>query len=442
MSATNEAKTPPRPTTVKLPVFVRQTKSSFDTALGLPPLTTNLFQRLIRSPRIESQYAKERECTEMLCALLLNAPMLRWCLFGWMADQIGLPTETLDALTFEIETEQPIGNKRDDLRIVGRSIDTTDLHPALIWTVEVKVGAWFHASGQQYDDAAAEMPVDDDCLPVNQLLNYDHWLSKQSAEHRAGFVLAITEHTGDLPESLICSWACLTWTGLGEQIAAALRVGELSASEQLPARHALGFIRANLWRTSEMADTRLDYNDISLIRAYAAIAEECEEKVDRLVGSLAEVLENSGIGKGKISETSSLFSSGCTTVYRELNRDCFIIAGIGADLTTGEDYIAVWIETPPKHPNKAAIQTIISIASPKMRDRNPRWRHMLPTDERSVGGVVDMELTQPLASLLVADDQVAAAQAFIRTALDDLKVAGLADSFAKLSDTTAKEKKK
>ena len=53
---------------------------------------------------------------------------------------------------------------------------------------------------------------------VNQLLNYDAWLSQQEATHKAGFVLAIPNHQSDLPVGLSVTWRCITWSGLAIEL--------------------------------------------------------------------------------------------------------------------------------------------------------------------------------------------------------------------------------
>ncbi len=414
---------------VQLPIFTFAPASAMAAELSLPTISTNLFQRLIRNPRAESDRAKERECCEMLCAILLNAPTLRNHLIRWMARHVGFPPAMLDDLMFAIDTEQAIGSKRDDLRVVATSDRSVDEHPVFIWTVEVKVGASFHESEQQFG-TDADGHADEDRLPVNQLLNYDHWLAAQPAQHRAGFVLALTDRTSDLPTPLICPWACLSWTGLGEQIALALRGDDLPEGEQLLARHALGFIRNNLWRTSEMADTRLDYNDVSLIRAFAVLAQECEEKVEQLVEPLVEVMEKSGIGSGEVGRASSLFKgNGSAHVSRKLGQDSTVYAGIGGDTSDGQDFLSVWFDTPGKHAQKAAFRGQLKAIEPKLRERNQKWRVASEEVQSGWAGWTDCHLTVPLATLLVADDQQKAVVTFVQDALNDLKETGIIDAF-------------
>src|SRR5687767_15050925 len=132
-----------------LPVFVLAPAADLARELHLPSPSNNLFQRLIRNPHAESDRAKERECAEMLCALLQNAPGLRLQLLRWLGAKVLFDVEKLDRLRFNIDTEQPIGAKRDDLRIVGSPDGTEEQGPTLLWTVEVKVGASFHESAAQ-----------------------------------------------------------------------------------------------------------------------------------------------------------------------------------------------------------------------------------------------------------------------------------------------------
>src|SRR5688572_21962141 len=149
-----------------LPVFVLAPAADLVRELHLPSPSNNLFQRLIRNPHAESERAKERECAEMLCALLQNAPGLRLHLLRWLGVQVGFDVEKLDRLRFTIDTEQPIGAKRDDLRIVGLPDAPGEDRPALIWTVEVKVGASFHESAAQLarDEQPQAANTSDACI--------------------------------------------------------------------------------------------------------------------------------------------------------------------------------------------------------------------------------------------------------------------------------------
>ena len=187
----------------------RDTEESVD--LGLPTDSDNIFQRLIRNPHLNSDTPRERECTEMLCSVLCNAPILRSQLLRWIGRFVGDLPHDFDDIEFQIDTEGSIGSKRDDLRIEGWRHTEEGQELVLIWTVEVKVGAQFHESSFQYEEA-------DDSELVNQLINYDVWLDQQSAQYRGGFVLALSNMSGELPQSLRMPWYCFTWTGLGQEV--------------------------------------------------------------------------------------------------------------------------------------------------------------------------------------------------------------------------------
>lgn len=197
--------------------------------LKLPPTPHNIFHRLIRNLHAESDHPRERECTEMLAAVLLNAPSIRDHVLRWMAASMGMDPNVLDGLTLRIQTEQSIGAKRDDLRIEATTVEGKDYRPVLLWTVEVKVGAYFHGSTLQAVDPEGAADAGE---LVNQMVNYDCWLAQQPHRHRGGFVLALSDLTADLPKSLTCPWTCLTWTGLGVVLQGALR-GQLPPQEAL-----------------------------------------------------------------------------------------------------------------------------------------------------------------------------------------------------------------
>ena len=194
--------------------------------------------------------------------------------------------------------------QRDDLRIEGFAPESDGDGPrrVVLWTVEVKVQAYFHASTDQTGGPPAgnSDETDDDETPmVNQLVNYDAWLEGQVADHKAGFVLAIPDHAGDLPEGLTQKWACTTWTRLGNTVRQALEGNALPESEAEWAKHLLGFIRTHLWSASEMADTQLTLDHVAFLRANWFLGAETERIVDDLVASLEPVLAESGLGLGQ-----------------------------------------------------------------------------------------------------------------------------------------------
>lgn len=415
--------------TSSAPVLISTRRTDFVADLQLPSTSTNLFHRLIRNPRPDSNFAKERECTEMLCALLQNAPVVRDTLLTWMASQAGLSEMAWETLALSFETEQPIGPKRDDLRITGW--DAADTH-RLLWTVEVKVGASIHLSSPlvEVNEEAAEASA-----AVSQIENYDRWLVTQTAEQRAGFVVALHDCTAFLPSNLKMNWTCLTWTGIGEQLARVLTTIPLVPHEQFLAKHVLGFIRENLWRVGEMSETRLDFNDVALIRAFGMLATTCEEKVNRLVAPLIAVLSQSSIGTGPVKHTKSLFNTGSmhSVVYRTLAKDAQIYAGIGA--YEEGDYLSVWIQSLSRHPVKESLKSALAELESKLKARNPAWKVTPQHITAGWAAWVDLELTVPLARLLAAEDQVQEVKGFIHASLEDLKACGVIDAFNRTMGT-------
>ena len=171
-------------------------------ALDLPSADTNLFERIIRNPFTSGGALRERECAEMLCAVLQNAGGLRAAIMAWLAGLAHGEALPLDDLEVSLGTEQSVYGKRDDLRITAQRRDAESDALDLLWTVEVKVGASFHTGSSLVDE------VEED---VSQIANYDHWLTRQESARKAGFVLAKTDRTGGLPSPLANHWVCITW---------------------------------------------------------------------------------------------------------------------------------------------------------------------------------------------------------------------------------------
>jgi hypothetical protein len=426
------------PKTVRaFPALITNGPTDLAIELELPASSENLFQRIIRNPRPESDQPKERECTEMFCAILQNAPALRNSVLCWMADKVRLNLPNPENLRFVFDTEQStVGAKRDDLRIVALS--EHEQCPVFTWSVEVKVGASFHHSTEEFGDEL-KGSNEKEALPVNQLVNYNRWLKGCLTQHRAGFVLSLYDRKNDLPSSLDCPWECLTWTGLAEVIVQALRKDTLPQPERFLAKHVLGFIRTHLWRASEMSEASLDFNDVALIRAFAVLAKDCEQKVNRLVAPLGDVIKKAGIGKGQVRHTKSLFGGiPYSGVHRHLGGKSSIYAGIGGDPDSSADYLSVWIQTPPNNARKPAIKKALAKIEPRLKKRNSDW--LLPSQENDSGDAAwgDVELSVPLTVLLVEEDQEKAVRDFCRKALNDLKESGILTAF---DFTTGKRKK-
>ena len=394
-------------------IFPQQ--SDLATELGLPDIDDNLFQRIICNPHIEASNPRERECTEMLCAVLRNTNVLRLHLLRWMADLSGTTIDRFDDLHFVIETEGAIGSKRDDLRIEGWRETEEERERILLWTVEVKVGASFHES-TPLDGVAG---LNEDAEFVNQVVNYDHWLANQSVQHRAGFVLALSDMSDSLPSNLSCSWRCLSWTKLGLKLQDAVQDQQLPEKEKFLAKHLLGFITYNLWRTTEMSEFELNFDDVALIRAFAAIGRDCEETINRLVEPLDALINDCGIAGGKRIHQKSLYKpSNRSVFYGTLfdSADCkhpLLFAGVSGS------QIAIWLETAPGKEKKPIIHAVIQSVLPLLKERNADWQ----MDDED--GWRDLEISRPLTSLLNATDQARKFESFFRAALEDLLETGV-----------------
>ncbi len=412
-----------------------------DLVSNLPSASTNIFQRIIRNPRPESANARERECTEMLASVLMNAPTLRRCIFRWMADMSDLDAEVIkqiDDLDFDYITEGFIGRKRDDLRIEGRRVDDADENPFLLWTVEVKVGSAFHRSAAQTldDDCEPIDYVEDDGIDeklVNQLKHYDDWLDVRHAQHCGGFVLALNDLGHLLPAlGLKRTWTCVSWTRLGLEIRSAIKGQNLPPQETLLAKHLFGFISKNLWRLDEMPATelRLDFNDIALIRAFSKIGRDCERKVNELVAAAIPVITEAGVGIGEVTASQRLFKgSSSSYVERFLvpgqtkGSDPCLHVGIGSE-GSYEEYLGVWVLMSPNHSKAKAVLKSVEPFLKKLHERQLKWEMGTGVeDDYAVLG-----LTVPLTDLLAAENQQAKLKEFVKAALTDLKITGAVDA--------------
>jgi hypothetical protein len=400
--------------------------------LDLPRAHHNLFSRLIRNPCPRDRPPRERECAEMLCAVLDTAPVVRDGIMQSLAERAGLgPLPDLDHQRPHIDTEQPIGTKRDDLRITVRDPESQEL--TLLWTIEVKVGAGFHESSRLPEPDADQhsTPSDPGDELVHQISNYDAWLDVQTVPSgsKAGFVISLDSKAAEtLPRPLRCTWTCVTWTELGQQVEHLIEDGSLPPAQDLLARHLAGFIREHLWQET-MTDNPIRFDDLALLRAHATYGSETEQTVHNLVSRLFPVLEQSGLGRGTIKHQHNLFSGHRRSiVYRSLLVDDarslpWVDAGIVADEYTR---MVIWLETSPNHKDKHAACAAIRAKMDDLRTRNPNWE-AVPAEERSW---VDLRLRAPLEPLLGAGNQIEAFEAFFRRGFEDLVTTGVAAALA------------
>ncbi|MCC9608769.1 hypothetical protein LOC68_08605 [Blastopirellula sp. JC732] len=376
---------------------------------------------------------RERSCAEMLCVVLLNCPQLRTFIFQQFADQCGWQDLPLAELDYEIETEQAVGGKRDDLRIVGFDRHDETHTPVLLWTIEIKVQAGIHhSSGETYGEE--EEPVEDFAASVTQLENYDRWLEVQNvaADRKAGIVLSIPSHAHHIAELVAAGklrprWHCLRWTDLGNWIEQQLETNSLAPNEKVFAEHLLGFLLRYLQDPSEMSDHRIDIEDLALIRAYAQQGKACASRIHSLVSPLRQVFEQSGIWFEKVAHQKALFRPSVRSMVwgylvpngkRKPTMELSLCAGIHRDVAR------VWIEVSPSSPISSQVRNAVADHFEALQKRNPEWT--IPDPEESTWRVVN--IVKPLAWLLMQEDQAGAVAEFVEGCLEDLKQAGVIEA--------------
>ena len=207
----------------------------------LPSPGDNLFGRLIRDPNRPGKPPRERECTEMLCGVLLNAPALRSLVLDRLAELAGVVPLDWDGLRLTWQTEAKVtGGKRDDLRLEAVDPETGRL--LLVWTIEVKVQAGFHHS----------IDVEDGESLAHQLVNYDRWLSgMRGVGQRLGFVLSVERLDDSMPQGLENTWTCFTWWDLRGVLEDAIAESDLPSPDRPPRCPPRGVHSPGIWRDGE-----------------------------------------------------------------------------------------------------------------------------------------------------------------------------------------------
>jgi len=389
----------------------------------------NLFRRIIRNPNPYGRLPKERECAEMLCGCLINMPVFQTAFLSQMAELANqiVPFEEME---FRFRTEQPIWGKRDDLRIEG--FDNQGVRK-LLWSVEIKVGAGFHYSysTNQGDSSEHEKKTDEDAQEeeltrklVNQLKNYDDWLSKQKVDYKAGFVLSIWDQKNHLPNSLAERWYCMTWQDIGRWLGSFIE-DKKSVVEGFLARQLLGFIEQALG--GKIVDNKLSLEDIGLLKAFYLNGQSSIQNLRNIVSSVATNFENSGplpfelkrddffkfhVGQGILQTFWWPFQD-----PREGDWPC-LCAGI---TSKGGLDIIVYISTKPSHSKKEEIRELLDEKFKDLILRDPRWNSFI--SEPSFWW--DIEHRVPLEKLLCEEDQVEWMENHFRKVFKDLEAVGI-----------------
>lgn len=368
----------------------------------------------------------------MLCSMFQHCPVLRRRCLQWMAARgnAAVP-EPGDEMDWTFKTEFSVASGRLDLLIdaTPEEADAPGTNPSsgLTWIVEVKVQSSFHqAPAVEQQTARGERGAGEDKQFVNQIDNYDWWLSRQEARHRAGFVLGVADLSADLPTSLDNPWTCVRWAGLGRCLEEACSEGSLSDAESFMARQMAGFIRLNLWSESTMNDEELTFDDVALVRAMSLHGQGCRDKVKELVSVACDSLEETDLGvEPPRCQRNLRISSPKLWARLELvdSGDVRIQGGVHfADFV-----LAVWAK-----PNSSLYQGVHDIVNSKfdeLEQQDERWRRFEDTESEWASEWRPAEIRMPLTDLLAADDQEGAVREFVETGLHHLEEAGILDAF-------------
>ncbi|WP_146595990.1 hypothetical protein [Novipirellula galeiformis] len=331
-----------------------------------------------------------------------------------------------------METEQSIGSKRDDLRIEGfRTDEDVDETQIVLWTVEIKVAAPLHESSRQrWGEEGLEEPSSDPEM-VSQLVNYDAWLAKQSVEYVGGFVLSIRNSSGKIPDGLTQTWSCITWTDLAMVVQDALADNLLPPTEHSFAEHMLGFIRNRLWDTTDMTTSRLELDDIALLRALAAIGPSCSQKVKDLARQFEQVSRDTGIEFVDIRTPTSPYFDRTVGIEHGVSARCVNnqLGEVSVSAKVEVDDVCVSISTYPKNCKAhLMVRDIFSMSRMQLSERNPDWVFFDPVDsDYSIA-----KISKPLVSVLAHEDWQAPLIDFVRDVLADLRDIGILESLVNL----------
>ena len=159
-----------------------------------------------------------------------------------------------------------------------------------------------------------------------------------------------------------------------------------------------------------MADERIDFDDIALMRAYAQIGWGCEKKVNQMVATLADVIRESGVGQGDVKPQQTLFKELCQIL---------VVRGVFDPALSVYPYLLLALrrlfcgvprnvsETRHKAANVGGHQWSIF--------GDPAAKRQLASHFE--GGWHSLKLRRPLVDLLTVEDQAAVLRDFVARAL-------------------------
>jgi hypothetical protein len=400
-----------------------------DTDLTLPRRDHNLFERIIRNPLPPGSTPKERECAEMLCAVLQNAPGIRYGLMAWLGEFVGYDGVPFDELDLHIETEQSVYGKRDDLRITGLYSDSEDEAVALLWTIEIKVGAPFHFGSSVVYDGEEEDGGSED---VSQIANYDYWLTDQEAAHKAGFILSISDRSEELPRPLTNTWRCVLWSQMAAQVRRILDSDDqLADIDVFLGSHLLGFTHYNFGEEGENMDDYLDFDDIAFLRAFGHVGARAEVRVQNLVEGLRPVLEEVAVGVGTIRSQKNLFRKWHRyMLFQHITESDDSQAPrlfVGMQIGPVPMY-RLWIEMSPRYTYRDGVYNVMSSHQEELSTPQSQ-RRLVPLDSSSWQQLLN-EL--PLEKLLSKSDQQLFLAEYTGASLIALKESGLTDEIRRI----------
>jgi len=357
----------------------------------VPSPSNNLFLRTIRKT---VNVPKERECTELLCAIMRNSATVRNKIIGFLLEYIESPKLNLSEYKFTIDTENQVAGKLDDLRITGES--SSEPRNNILLIIEIKV-----QSGWSYS-----YPLDKALPPdkkIHQLVNYDYWLNNQGEfVVKGGLVISKKDLSKTLPAGLSCRWECLTWTNLALFIAKIIREEKLEDWESFLLRHYLGFLQVHLVEEKYMIKPVTNF-DLTLHEAFKNHHSESESLISTLIESAEDAFSDL-LESDEIMHQRMLFH----THYRDVigfnfqfdgeATSTYVFAGL---VLKNEPVIAFWVETDPNAYYKDSFNDILEEKLSELSSVDKRW---VPVENQR-RGYWDIQIRVPSREILEQKNQ-------------------------------------
>lgn len=420
-----------------IPILIGEVRSK--DAPKLPPLSKNVFSRLIGKSSSPRRPPDELRCTQMLCSVLEHSPTFRLALLKEHFELTFDPNMECD-----VRSEAPAGErKRIDIVLeiisppksaIGEdnaNDNAGDAGRHIVIAIEVKVGASFHGR------------TDQNGRDEHQLKPYDDWLNEQrtkGAKHIGAAVVSMARLDLPTPHS---HWKNLIWEQLGTTADECLRQSHLPEVERFILSHFRGFTLKHLKGNDGTIMEKLNFNDIALLRALGQSGKQFRNKILDLGSEFSAILESTQVGVGDANTKEDIYENWpfgtCTTrgLFKAQKR-FGTSARVSVCITGNPGYpspvLEIGVNLMPLPDTFEKFKKLGNASTVALNDILPGWKSEGFESPEIEDEDCSIYLSKSLTEFLDAADPKAEINATVTLALNAIKATNLVEEFRSLVD--------